>query len=243
MKKLLIAANSQSFTETVSEYLSHQFAVTVCHNGDDALQLIQDIRPDILAIDLMLSGIDGIGVLQTAQSLGICPRVIAFSTYITDYVVAALELLNVCCLIRLPCDCRRFVARVLDVADWKEREPDQESELRDILAVLGFRTNHAGCVVTAACVLQYIHGPHQVLSTQLYPVVAQALGGTDKQIERSMGRAVEAAWESRDERVWRLYFPAGKNGKVMKPTNAKFLSVIAECLSHGADTEIKRHIG
>lgn len=243
MKKLLIAASSQAFAEAVSECLSHEFDILVCHTGPEALQILRDHRPELAAVDLMLSGMDGIGVLQTAKGLGICPRTVAFTHYITDYVVNSLEQVGVSSLIRVPCDFRQFAAAILDVAAWQAQTPDPDSEMRNILARLGLKINHAGCVVTEACLKQYVLDPGQVLSTQLYPAVARALGTTATQVERSMGRAIEAAWESRDEQIWRMYFPAGKNGKTAKPTNAKFLSVIAACLSNWTDGEAESLTG
>lgn len=231
MKKLLIAADSRVFAESLQESLSKQFDILICHDGQEALQLLRDFRPDLLVVDLMLSQIDGIGVIKMAQSSGVQPKVVAYSAYITDYVTAALEQLNVACLFRLPCDHRHVAARVLDVAGWQEQESRVDRELRNILAVLGFRPNHAGCLITESCVRQYMNDPGQTLSTQLYPAVAKSLDSTHSQVERAMGRAVEVAWKERDEQVWRMYFPTGKNGKVKKPSNAQFLAVIGERLS------------
>lgn len=237
MKKLLIAADSRIFAELLQESLTKQFDILTCHDGQEALQLLRDFRPDLLVIDLMLSQIDGIGVIKMAHSSGIRPQVVAYSAYITDYVTAALEQLNVACLIRLPCDHRYVAARILDVAGWQEQEPVIDRELRNILAVLGFRPNHAGCLITESCVRQYMNDPGQTLSTQLYPAVAKSFDSTQAQVERAMGRAVEAAWKARDEQVWRMYFPTGKNGKVNKPSNAQFLAVIGECLSVVAESD------
>lgn len=237
MKKLLIAADSRIFVELLQESLTQQFEVMVCHDGLEAVQLLRDFCPDLMVVDLMLSGIDGIGVIKMAHSAGIRPQVVACSAYITDYVTAALEQMNTACLIRLPCDHRYVAARILDVAGWQEPEMGKDRELRNILAVLGFRLNHAGYLVTEACVQQYIRDPRQTLSTQLYPAVACAFGSTQAQVERALGRAVEAAWKVRDEQVWRIYFPTGKNGKVYKPSNAQFLAVMGKCLSVATESD------
>ena len=243
MKKLLIAASSQIFAEALTEILSEQYDIAVCYDGWDALQQLQEYRPDLLVIDMYLTGIDGVGVLKTAHSSGLLPKVLACTTYITDYVTANLAQMQICDLIRLPCDIHQFAARVLEVDAWQEDTSQLDTELQSLLAVLGFKVNHAGCVVTGACLKQYLIDPHQPLCSQLYPAVAQQLGGTDKSVERAMGRAIEAAWKGRDERIWRLYFPTGKNGKVAKPSNAQFMARIADCLKCDTETEAKSLIG
>jgi len=61
-------------------------------------------------------------------------------------------------------------------------------------------------------------------------------------VERSLRFAIESAWKRRNEQVWRLYFPAGKNGKVVKPTNAVFLSRIVECLQRSTTDQKEENI-
>ena len=243
MKKLLIATDSRLFAQSLQQSLSAQLDVMVCHDGQTAAELLYDFRPDLLAVDLMLSGIDGIGLIQMARSAGIRPQVIACSAYITEYITAALERLNTACLIRTPCDHRYVAARILDVASWQSAGSGVERELRNILTVLGFRPNHAGTLITEACVLRYMDAPNQKLSSQLYPAVGEAFGGTPVQVERAMGRAVEGAWKHGDEQTWRMYFPTGKNGKVTKPTNTEFLAVMAQCLTPPEELKSNRLTG
>lgn len=243
MKKLLLTTNSPAFADALVESLSEQFEITVCYDGMEALELLRQLRPELLALELSLPGVDGVGVLKTAQSIGIFPRVIAYSTYITDYVTSSLEQMNVCSLIRLPCNMNFLAARILEMAEWQEQTSALDTELRSLLAVLGFKINHAGCVITEMCLKQYLQDPKQGLCSQLYPAVAQQLGVSDKSVERAMGRAVESAWNNRDEQIWRMYFPVGKNGKVAKPSNAQFLSRIADCLTQWVEPEIERQIG
>jgi hypothetical protein len=35
-------------------------------------------------------------------------------------------------------------------------------------------------------------------------------------------------WEKRDDRVWRMYFTPGREGIIPRPTNAEFISGLAE---------------
>lgn len=60
MKTILIADPSELFTEALSHALAPRFHVHICHNGVDALRLLQELRPDILILQLTLPYIDGI---------------------------------------------------------------------------------------------------------------------------------------------------------------------------------------
>ena len=230
MKKLLIATDSARLGQMLQECLSKQFDILLCSNGNQAIELLHSFSPDILAVDLMLSGIDGLGVIKMARSAGVAPKVVAWSAYISGYITAALDQLHIDYLIRPPFDCQYLAARIVDVAQWNQAEFGLDRELRNTLTALGFRPNHAGSLITEACIRQYVTNPAQVLSSQLYPAVAREFGTSVSQVERAMGRAVEAAWSARNEILWRVYFPVGKNGNLKKPSNARFLAVMGACL-------------
>jgi hypothetical protein len=49
-------------------------------------------------------------------------------------------------------------------------------------------------------------------------------------VERNIRSAIDAAWSKRDENVWRLYFTPDSQGKMDKPTNAAFISRLADSI-------------
>jgi hypothetical protein len=49
-------------------------------------------------------------------------------------------------------------------------------------------------------------------------------------VERSARSAIAAAWEHRDINLWNLYFPQSGRGCESKPTNAAFISRLANGL-------------
>ncbi len=238
MQKLLIATNSQLLTETLSDALCEQFYIVSCDTGPDAVQMLCEFRPDVVALDLMLPGFDGIDVLKMAKGLGVCSRVVAFSTYISGYITAALSQLEVCCLLQLPCNPRYLAARILDVSMWEKEAPENTRlELKKLLTRLGFKLNTSGFRVAEECVELYLQNPKQALTTGIYPEVAKRCNGTTYQVERALRTAIASAWARRDEQMWRMYFPTGKNGKVIRPTNAEFLAKTAMCLSNVTEPE------
>lgn len=242
MRSILIASSSQSFAAALAEQLGDQFQVYSCQTGLEALSILRAVEPEFAVIDLCISGIDGIEVLKLAKDVGICPMTVAISGYITDYVTAAMEELQVCALIRLPCDVHCLAAKVFDVAAWKKQERTIEDRVREMLNTLNFKPKTAGYAVTQACICAYYKDPYQQLMNTLYPTVALQCDGTVAQVERSLRFAIESAWKRRNEQVWRMYFPAGKNGKIVKPTNAVFLSRIVECLQRSSTDQKEKHL-
>ncbi len=59
-----------------------------CTNGEDALKAVQDLAPDILILDVRMSGKDGMGVLQELHNLGSPVKVVLLTGEISEEQVA-----------------------------------------------------------------------------------------------------------------------------------------------------------
>ncbi len=228
MKKLLLAVHSQVVSEELRQCLRGRFEIRRCGDGLAAVSCLRDFCPDVMVIDLMLSNLDGITVIKASHSAGIFPKVIALSDYISPYIADALEQLEVSDLLRYPLDMGAAAARILELS--ANRTVSVQSDIRDIVAVLGFPMGSSGAAITQTALELYMQNPSQPLYKQLYPAVAGLCGGTPDQVERAIRACVESAWKKRNEEIWRLYFAVGKNGRVAKPTNADFLARISGCI-------------
>lgn len=230
MKKILIAIESELIAQTLAESLETSFQVLCCYDGEDALRLIYDIRPDVLVLDLMLPKIDGVNVLRAAIAAGIRPSVVAISDYIPANLILSLEKMNLQALIKTPADSNLLVAKILEIADTECVAKDIEREIFNMLAILGFKINVGGCKIVERALYEYIKDPRQQLSSQLYPAVAQFCGGNASQVEKAIRDRIKTAWAHRNELIWRMYFATGKDGKVRRPTNADFFARVARCI-------------
>ena len=47
-------------------------------------------------------------------------------------------------------------------------------------------------------------------------------------MERAIRQVIHESWDKRDDRVWRMYFACGREGMIPRPTNAEFISRLAE---------------
>jgi hypothetical protein len=50
-------------------------------------------------------------------------------------------------------------------------------------------------------------------------------------VEHSIRKAIQAAWQHRDNATWRKYFAFGSQGTIPCPTNKEFLCLLAEILN------------
>jgi DNA-binding NarL/FixJ family response regulator len=84
----LVLADSQPIT---LDGLAHLFrlesdlrVVARCTDGDAALTAVQDHEPDVLVLDIHISGTDGLTVLQTLNRLQLPTRTVVFSTALEE---------------------------------------------------------------------------------------------------------------------------------------------------------------
>jgi two-component system OmpR family response regulator len=72
MHRVMLVEDDARLAELVSEYLSsYEFAVDLVTRGDTALERFKELAPDVVILDLMLPGLDGMVVCRQIQ-----PRVL-----------------------------------------------------------------------------------------------------------------------------------------------------------------------
>lgn len=249
-RKLLIAESSEEYRVALAEALTGEYHVSTCADGIQAQQLLRSFRPDVLVLDLMLSGMDGITLLQTAREEGPLPAVLAQSRYLSDYVLETLGEMGIEYVMSKPCTLRAAVARIRDMdrrecrrAGIPARIPegigssDSRVTVTNILLSLGFKANHDGYKYIREAVLILDKTPDQRMTKELYPAVAELFGCTGENVERSGRTAIKYAFFHGDPQIWRLYFGPDKDGMLHRPTNGTFIARIAAILR---ETENRR---
>lgn len=231
MRKLLIADAGEEFRSELAENLKPAYMVHECRDGHQALQMLHSLKPDILVLDLMLPGLDGISLLQEAADAGLQPMVLATTRFVNDYVLDAAERLGVGYVMVKPCEVRATVSRIADLTQRLKApsvsRPDPKTLVANVLLSLSIPTKLKGYACLREAILEAMRDPTQQLTKEIYPKVGELCEGNGVQVERAIRSAIKAAWNKREERVWRLYFRPNMEGVLERPTNAAFIFGIA----------------
>lgn len=232
MQKILIADTSEPFVKALEERLRGGFSVNTCYCADEMLSCLSKFDPDVLVLDLTLSGIDVIAVLRSLQSAGKAISVIAMIRSRWEILESQLADLGVRYVVLKPCDIGLLAAEIYRISVQKPK-PDTwylTNETERILLSLGFSLgpNRFKCVLEA--VLAWYHADGDMVAKQLYPEVARICGGSHTRVEKAIRDAKNSAFKRGNPAIWQLYFPIGKSGKVECPTNEEFISRIAGAL-------------
>lgn len=240
--KLLIADANEDFAQVLEEHLQGAYCVRCCQDGKQALSLLRSFDPDVLVVDLMLPELDGISLLQAAAEEGLTPMVLAVSRFDSDYVQQSMEALSVGYFMRKPCDIAATVARITDLSRRLRpplvTPPDHRTHVSNLLISLGIPTKLRGYAYLREAVLLMAKKPDQSITKELYPAVAALCGCQSTHVERSIRNAIETAWMHRDDRLWQLHFLPAPDGVIPRPSNAEFISRLADTLRLNQDSAV-----
>ncbi len=237
MNRICIADSSEEFRIELAELLRKDYLVDCCDNGETALEFLRKSHPDMIILDLMLPGLDGLGVLQTAAAEGIQPIVIVTSRFFSDYLVNALDRYHVDYALMKPCSAAVLAQRAHELL--MQCQPDQivypttESVVTTKMYDLGIPTNLAGFEQARLGIVMLAQNPGQSVTKVLYPAIAAMSSQKTSagSVERNIRTAIYAAWSRHNEQVWGKYFPATSDGYIPKPTNTQFLTRLADAVS------------
>ena len=240
---VLIADNSEEFCTALSAALqrTERFTVAgIAGDGETAMQLLEERRPDILVLDLMLSKKDGLSLLKGISGWERRPAVVATSGFMTDFVASAAAGLGVAYLMLKPCDTQALVDRLEelrgDAGRLLPRRPVQtqsiEALVTGIIHEIGVPAHIKGyqylreAIIIAVGDMDVINAITKVL----YPQVAKTFQPTPSRVERAIRHAIEVAWDRGDLDTLQRFFGYTVSNTKGKPTNSEFIALIADKL-------------
>lgn len=231
-KKILIAESSVEFSEPLCDILEMQYDVCLCHSGLSVKGLLEDFLPDVLVMDLALPGLDGISLLKQICTMQVRPRILLTTCFMSPYVETVISGLGVDLVVLKPCKAEVLAERIEDLLE--DEEPhllmrlQSRSSVSSMLLELNIPSKRRGFVYLEKGIRQYLKQPGQALTKTLYPDLAREHYTQPEAVERAIRQVIHESWEKRDDRVWRMYFTPGREGIIPRPTNAEFISGLAE---------------
>lgn len=231
---LMIIDCSDEFRLALEQELQKSYIIHHFRDGQAALDAALSIRPDVIVLDLMLTGIDGITLLHSLRDAGIHPMVLAVTRLYNDYIVETALELGVQYLIRKPCIPSAVAERVRDLSKCLNSKPEKISDpsvfITELLNKMGFSARHKGYDYLREAAILMWKQPGSSITKELYPAVANMYSGTPVQVERAIRSALNAAWELRSGDVWDEFSPRNLDGTAQRPSNGYLVARLADLL-------------
>ena len=215
--------------------------VGTANDGEQAIRLIQERKPDVLVLDLMLSKQDGISVLKAVSNLDRKPVTLATSAFVTGYVSAAAAGLGVRYLMLKPCDMNVLVERLEEIRGGESprypapRRTDKtniETMVTNIIHEIGVPAHIKGYQYLREAIILAVNDMDVInaITKVLYPEVAKTFQTTPSRVERAIRHAIEVAWDRGDLDTLQRFFGYTVSNTKGKPTNSEFIALIADKL-------------
>ena len=216
-------------------------------NGEEALIQIGKNHPDVAIIDVWLSKLDGIGVLNNCQSLKFAPDkppafiVVSMVSKQSIFIEAANSGADLCLL--KPYNVESLCRHISSLAKSRsgedgptepeqEKAPDMEAQVTKIIHQIGVPAHIKGYQYLRTAILLTVKDSEIINSVTkiLYPSVAKQYSTTTSRVERAIRHAIEVAWDRGDVDTLNSYFGYTIQNNRGKPTNSEFIAMIADNL-------------
>ena len=250
--RILIADANPDFSSLLSDLIAGEKDMEVAgtaDNGVDALGLLDELEPDVLLLDLVLSKLDGLELLRRVSESGRKVHIIVLSGFVNSKVVGECSALGADYFLSKPCDPAALLTRIrqlcaeplqsagtgyeLGARQAQRSDAALESVVTDIIHEIGVPAHIKGYQYLREAIILTIRDMDMInaVTKVLYPEVARKFATTPSRVERAIRHAIEVAWDRGDLETLQKFFGYTVSNIKGKPTNSEFIAMIADHLS------------
>lgn len=237
--KVIIADGNEEYRSLLTEIVeeSGEFQVVgQAGDGQTAVELARQTGAELMLLELVLPGLDGLGVLSKLKEMERPPQVIAMSTFCSQQTVAMAGMLGAAYFMAKPCSEEALLERMRAIVSLGEEEeqedhaPGLESLVTSIIHEVGVPAHIKGYQYVREAIMIAVEDMEVINSVTkvLYPEVAKRYGTTPSRVERAIRHAIEVAWDRGDLETLQRFFGYTVSNAKGKPTNSEFIAMISD---------------
>ena len=245
--KVAFADDNKEFSEIMNEYLSQQpdiEVVGVAYNGEQIISIIEEKKPDVVILDIIMPHLDGIGVLERINTTGgKRPKIIMLTAFGQETITQRVVELGADYYVLKPFNMEVLVSRIRQLAGMITTQRPQvtaqaikaksvDVEVTNIIREIGIPAHIKGYQYLRDAIMMIISEIELLgaVTKVLYPMIAEKYSTTPSRVERAIRHAIEVAWNRGNiDMINRLFGYTVKLEKG-KPTNSEFMAMIADRL-------------
>lgn len=247
---VLIADDNKAFSDGIASYLRGQdeFNVVGCaYDGEEALGMILETKPDIVLLDIIMPKRDGLSVLKRLSDIKLdkAPTVIAVSIAESTWITESASRLGAKYFLLKPqsneaiADTLKAFANVpksVKAAAFAQdavnssQKVDLETLVTGFIHELGVPAHIKGYQYIRTAIMMVVDNMELLnyITKQLYPTIAKKYSTTSSRVERAIRHSIEVAWtRGKPETMDEIFGYTIDNGKG-KPTNSEFIAMVAD---------------
>ena len=242
---ILLVDDNREFCNLLKDYIENveEFRIVdLAHNGNEGLEKVKELEPDVLILDLIMPHLDGIGVMEEMKKLSFSKniRTIVLTAFGQEDITKRVVELGADYYIMKPFDLEKLVDRIKQMTNNKlddvedvimkgEKTENIEVSITQVLHKLGVPAHIKGYLYLREAIQSVVKNVDLLgaITKELYPEVADTFNTTPSRVERAIRHAIEVAWERGNEKELKKYFENTLSNN-SKPTNSQFIARIAD---------------
>ena len=258
---VLIADDNTDFASTLKNCLEKQEdmeVVGMAKDGNEAVERVLELKPDVLLLDVIMPHLDGIGVLEKLgnSNLEKLPLCVMLSAVGQDKVTRQAINLGAQYYVVKPFEIDVLIKRIRELKNYqnapiknnfiaKERknnyieiensgklENNLEALVTNIIHEVGVPAHIKGYQYLRDAIMMVVDNIEVInqITKQLYPEIAKKYKTTPSRVERDIRHSIEVAWGRGQLDVVENIFGYTISASKGKPTNSEFIAMIADKL-------------
>ena len=239
-RTVLLADANEEFRGMLRDAIEKTDEFTVVGStgdGTEALQMLEQQKPDLAVVNLVLPGADGFEILRRVKEKALGTRVIVTSVFCDEQVVAEAVGKGAAYFLLKPFKTENLVDRMLmactqGAAPEEDRASLLKNRVTEIIHEIGVPAHIKGYQYLREAIMIAVDDMEVInaITKVLYPAVAKRFGTTPSRVERAIRHAIEVAWDRGDLETLQKYFGYTVSNSKGKPTNSEFVAMIADRL-------------
>ena len=242
--KVLIVDDNVQLIDMVKEYFSSHAVIEVrdvAYNGKDGLSLLESKNYDIVLLDLIMPGMDGIKLLEELEKKKISARIIVVTSYNSPEVIRKVSGLGIKYFMLKPFELSELENKILEYSnsecDIKKKTIDMyycnlQMAITKLLHELGVPSHIKGYLYIREGITMVYSNPNlsSAITKELYPEIASKYETTPSRVERAIRHAIEVSWNRGNWELMEEVFGFSVDIDKAKATNSEFIVTLADKL-------------
>lgn len=247
--RVILADDNRRFSKPLVDYFEDNQKIEivgVASDGAEALELIKELSPDVVVLDIAMPKIDGIGVLERMNADNTIrkkPAVIMLTALNKDEMTQQTMNYGASYFMVKPVDNKILETRIEQLVNLPKNnsayapEPvrNLDREVTKVIQQMGMPAHLKGYQYLRDAIILVVNEMNLMgaVTKELYPLIAEKYDTTPSRVERAIRHAIELAWDRGNVEMINKFFGYTINMDRGKPTNSEFIAMVADRLRIG----------
>lgn len=250
--KVCIADDNKELTVLLKNYINEQEdmeVVGIANNGQECLNMLDKLEPDVLLLDIIMPHLDGLAVLEQLRDRPSSPKVIMLTAFGQEDVTKKAVELGASYFVLKPFDMQQLTYQIRQVSGnisdktkaappfknqggSRQKTKNLDASITSIIHEIGVPAHIKGYLYLREAIAM-VYNDIELLGSitkVLYPDIAKKYNTTPSRVERAIRHAIEVAWSRGNIDSISNLFGYTVSMSRAKPTNSEFIAMVADKL-------------